>query len=418
MKIALLSEKYTPDIGGLAISTGRMGHLLASAGHEVRVFAPTRSTALRANGNLPATKKQTLPHSGVSVTRFGAHKRVDDALVDWFELIVDEHKHEPFDLLHAYFLPMAGFVAAYAGKYLNIPSVVSIRGNDIERAAFDPSKFSHVMYALQNAGAVTTNASELAKKAKAFFDRDIFLIPNGIDTECFKPMERNLALAESLGITDPWTEVHGYANEAPAGLKGGSAPFVYQPDGSSSGVPVVGFVGELRKKKGLATLLNAYAQICKKQIVSLLIVGEIRDGEDKKFFDDFRITNPQLPIIITGHIPHADLPAYYSLMDVFVHPSLRDGMPNAVLEAMACGKTVIATPVGGVKDVIVDNVNGLLVNVNDAEGLAEKMAEALSLPEKRESIGRAARSAVLHQFTFEKELQANLKIYQSLGVAK
>lgn len=393
MKIALLSEKYTPDIGGLAISTGRMGHLLASAGHKVRVFAPS--------SNLPATKKQTLPHSGVSVTRFGAHKRVDDTLVDWFELIVDEHKREPFDLLHAYFLPMAGFVAAYAGKYLNIPSVVSIRGNDIERAAFDPSKFSHVMYALQNASAVTTNASELAKKAKAFVDRDIFLIPNGIDTECFKPMEKNLALAESLG------------------LEGGKRKEERSGEWKvESGVPVVGFVGELREKKGLATLLSAYAQINKKQPASLLIVGEVREGEDKKWFDEFLQSNPNLKIIVTGYISHNDLPAYYSLMDVFVHPSLRDGMPNAVLEAMACGKTVIATPVGGVKDVIVDGVNGLLVNVNDAEGLAEKVAEALSQPEKRETVGRSAREAIVRQFTLEKELQANLKIYQSLGVAK
>ncbi len=393
MKIALLSEKYTPDIGGLAISTGRMGHLLASAGHKVRVFAPS--------SNLPATKKQTLPHSGVSVTRFGAHKRVDDTLVDWFELIVDEHKREPFDLLHAYFLPMAGFVAAYAGKYLNIPSVVSIRGNDIERAAFDPSKFSHVMYALQNASAVTTNASELAKKAKAFVDRDIFLIPNGIDTECFKPMERNEGLAEALGMGA------GKKKEERSGELN-----------VESGNPVIGFVGELREKKGLATFLSAYAQINKKQPASLLIVGEVREGEDKKWFDEFLQSNPNLKIIVTGYISHNDLPAYYSLMDVFVHPSLRDGMPNAVLEAMACGKTVIATPVGGVKDVIVDEVNGLLVNVNDAEGLAEKVAEALSQPEKRESIGRAARDAVLGQFTLEKELQANLKIYESLGVAK
>lgn len=393
MKIALLSEKYTPDIGGLAISTGRMGHLLASAGHKVRVFAPS--------SNLPATKKQTLPHSGVSVTRFGAHKRVDDTLVDWFELIVDEHKREPFDLLHAYFLPMAGFVAAYAGKYLNVPSVVSIRGNDIERAAFDPSKFSHVMYALQNASAVTTNASELAKKAKAFVDRDIFLIPNGIDTECFKPMEKNLALAESLG------------------LEGGKRKEERSGEWKvESGVPVVGFVGELREKKGLATLLSAYAQINKKQPAALLIVGEVREGEDKKWFDEFLQSNPNLKIIVTGYISHNDLPSYYSLMDVFVHPSLRDGMPNAVLEAMACGKTVIATPVGGVKDVIVDGVNGLLVNVNDAEGLAEKVAEALSQPEKRESVGRSAREAIVRQFTLEKELQANLKIYQSLGVAK
>ena len=393
MKIALLSEKYTPDIGGLAISAGRMGHLLASAGCEVRVFAPS--------SNLPAAKKQTLPHSRVSVTRFGAHKRVDDTLVDWFELIVEEHKRDPFDLLHAYFLPMAGFVAAYAGKYLNVPSVVSIRGNDIERAAFDPSKFSHVMYALQNASAVTTNASELAKKAKAFVDRDIFLIPNGIDTECFKPMERNLALAESLG------------------LEGGKRKEERSGEWKvESGVPVVGFVGELREKKGLATLLSAYAQINKKQPASLLIVGEVREGEDKKWFDEFLQSNPNLKIIVTGYISHNDLPAYYSLMDVFVHPSLRDGMPNAVLEAMACGKTVIATPVGGILDVLENGVNGFFVDVNDTEGLAKKMAEALSQLDKLESVQRLARETVLGQYTLEKELQANLQIYASLGVTK
>lgn len=382
MKIALLSEKYTPDLGGLAISTGRLGDSLSAAGHDVRLFAPSP--------NLPPTIKQTQRSGGVHVTRFGAHKRVDDTLVDWFELIVEEHKREPFDLIHAYFLPMAGFVGTYAGKYLGIPSVVSIRGNDIERAAFDPSKFSHVMYALQHANAVTTNASELAKKAKAFIDRDIHIIPNGIDTERFKPLEKNSVLAEALGLVDE--------------KKKEERKFV------------IGFVGELREKKGLATLLSGYAQTTKTMPVSLLIVGEVREGEDKKYFEEFKTANPQLSITVTGHVPHKDLPAYYSLMDVFVHPSLRDGMPNAVLEAMACAKTVIATPVGGALDVIEDEVNGLFVNVNDANRLAEKIAEVLNQPEKRETIGRSAREAVLSQYTLEKELQANLQIYASLGV--
>ncbi|MBN8579491.1 MAG: glycosyltransferase family 4 protein [Anaerolineae bacterium] len=382
MKIALLSEKYTPDIGGLAISAGRLGDSLSAAGHDVRLFAPSL--------NLPPTIKQTLRSSGVHVTRFGAHKRVDDTLVDWFELIVEEHKREPFDLIHAYFLPMAGFVGTYAGKYLGIPSVVSIRGNDIERAAFDPSKFSHVMYALQNANAVTTNASELAKKAKAFIDREIHIIPNGIDTERFKPMEKKMVLAETLGLVDE--------------KKKEERNFV------------IGFVGELREKKGLETLLSGYAQLAKTISVSLLVVGEVREGEDKKYFEEFKSTNPQLPITVTGHVPHKDLPAYYSLMDVFVHPSLRDGMPNVVLEAMACGKTVIATPVGGVLDIIEDSINGFFVNVNDTQDLAEKMAEVLNQPDKRESIGKSARETVLNQFTLEKELRANLQIYASLGV--
>lgn len=380
MKIALLSEKYTPDFGGLAISTERLARLLAAAGHAVRVFAPTL--------NLPPSEKRTLPSSGVDVTRFGARKRVDDTLADWFELVVEEHRRDPFDILHAYFLPQAGFVAAYAGKYLGTPSVVSIRGNDIERAAFDPAKFSHVMYALQHASAVTTNASTLARKAKAFVEREIFLIPNGIDTELFKPMERNETLAEMLGLGGKTKEERS---------------------------AVIGFAGELREKKGLRALLSGYAQAAKSRPASLLIVGEVRDGEDKKFFDEFKSANSQLPITVTGPVPHEDMPAYYALMDVLVHPSLRDGMPNAALEAMACGLPVIATPVGGILDALEDGENGVLVNVNDAAALAGKIVELLDDPQKRAGLGQRARETVVEKFGLEAELRANLRVYESLG---
>jgi glycosyltransferase involved in cell wall biosynthesis len=381
MKIALLSEKYTPDIGGLAISIGRLGHLLASAGHEVHVFAPTNSSVHKADLELFRFEKQTYTSGGVSVTRFGARKRMDDTLVDWFELVVEEHKHKAFDLLHGYFLPQAGFVAAYAGKYLNIPSVVSIRGNDIERAAFDPNKFSHVMYALQNANAVTTNASELARKAKAFFKREIHLIPNGVDTNHFKPMGKNPIFAETLGLKEQ---------------------------------TVIGFAGELREKKGMKTLLCAYNRVNKKQPCALLIVGEVRGGEDRETFDEFQASNPNCQIIVTGVVSHKDMPAYYALMDVFVHPSLRDGMPNALLEAMACEKAVVATPVGGTTDVIEDGINGVLAKVNDADGIAETILWLLSQPKNRTAISRSARETITSKFTLEKELEANLQVYRSL----
>jgi glycosyltransferase involved in cell wall biosynthesis len=389
MKIALLSEKYTPDLGGLAISTGRLGDSLAAAGHDIRLFAPT--------SNLPPTIQQTLRSSGVHVTRFGAHKRVDDTLVDWFELIVEEHQRESFDLIHAYFLPMAGFVGTYVGKYLNIPSVVSIRGNDIERAAFDPSKFSHVMYALQNADAVTTNASRLAMKAKAFVDREIHLIPNGIDTERFKPMERNEALAESVLESD--NLLSSSREQSPRFQK-----------------PVIGFVGELREKKGLAALLSGYAQVNKRRPATLLIVGVVRAGADEQALGEFRSANPDCQVIVTGQIPHKDLPAYYSLMEIFVHPSLRDGMPNALLEAMACGKPVIATPVGGAVDVIEDGKNGIFINVNNASALAKEILELLDNPKKRAELGKNARESIVDRFTPAKELEANLEVYRTIGV--
>jgi len=353
---------------------------MTSAGHNVRVFCPSLSLA--------ASETRMLRHSGISVTRFGAHKRVDDTLVDWFELITQEHKREPFNVLHAYFLSQAGFVAAYAGKYLNIPSVVSIRGNDVERAAFDPSKFSHVVYALQNANAITTNAGELIKKAKAFYEREIVLIPNGIDAQVFKPMERNDVLAEALGMDA----------------------------GKSKDERVIGFVGELREKKGLATLLRAYAQVNKDQPVTLLIVGGVRPGEDQKTFDEVQSSIPNAKIILTGYVPHHDLPSYYSLMDVFVHPSLRDGLPNALLEAMACEKPVIATPVGGVLEAIRDRQNGRMVPVNDVPSLAAAIQEVLSDKEMQENLGRSARQTIEEHFTLESELQKNILLYRTLGL--
>jgi glycosyltransferase involved in cell wall biosynthesis len=110
------------------------------------------------------------------------------------------------------------------------------------------------------------------------------------------------------------------------------------------------------------------------------------------------------------------MPAYYALMDISVHPSLRDGMPNALLEAMACEKTVIATPVGGTTDVLEDGKNGILVNVNDADKLAETILQLLSQPENRRTMSTSAREAVVRRFTPEKELEANLQVYKRLGL--
>jgi glycosyltransferase involved in cell wall biosynthesis len=103
-------------------------------------------------------------------------------------------------------------------------------------------------------------------------------------------------------------------------------------------------------------------------------------------------------------------------MDVFAHPALRDGMPNAVLEAMACGKAVIATPVGGALDILEDGKNGIAVNVSDADMLSKIILELSGNPDKREQLGKNARDLVIKRFTLEKELEANLVIYRSLGL--
>jgi glycosyltransferase involved in cell wall biosynthesis len=381
MKIALLSEKYTPDIGGLAISAERLARLLASAGHHVRAVAPTL--------NLPPAERRTLSSNGINVTRFGARKRTDDTLVDWFEIIVEEHKREPFDVLHAYFLTQAGFVAAFAGKYVDVPSVISARGNDLERAIFDPSRATHILYALQHANAVTTNAKELAKKANILIPNlRVTVIPNGIDTEHFKAHPRNIALAESLNL---------------------------MKDGNET-ARVIGFAGELREKKGLRSLLSAYAQVNKKNPATLLIVGDIRPGSDKQIFEELKLSHPEARIVVTGFVSPKDLPAYYSLVDIFVQPSLRDGLPNALLEAMACEKAVIGASVGGILDAVTDCENGRLVSTNNANELASTINELLSDESLRMKLGSAARQTIMNKFTRQAELDGNLALYRQLGL--
>lgn len=383
MKIAFLSEKYTPDIGGLAISAERLARVLASAGHHVQVFAPTL--------NLPQSEKRTLSSNGISVTRFGVHKRTDDTLVDWFEILVEEHKQEQFDVLHAYFLAQAGFVAAFAGKYLDVPSVVSARGNDLERAIFDPSRAAHTLYALQHANAISTNANELAKKAKALVpDLQVTVIPNGIDIEHFRPLPRNEALAESLNLIKD------------ANVK--------------ETARVIGFAGELREKKGLRSLLSAYAQVNKKNPATLLIVGDIRAGVDKQTFEELKLSKPEARIVVTGFVSSRDLPAYYSLMDIFVQPSLRDGLPNALLEAMACEKAVIGTAVGGILDAVTDCENGRLITTIDVNNLANAIYELLSDESLRMKLGKAARQTIMNKFTLQAELNGNLALYRQLGL--
>jgi glycosyltransferase involved in cell wall biosynthesis len=380
MKIALLSEKYTPDIGGLAISAERLARLLNSSGHHVRVLAPTV--------NLAPAERRTLSSSGVRVTRLGARKRVDDTLVDWFELLVEEHRHAPFDVIHAYFLTQAGFIAAYAGNYLSVPSVASARGNDLERAIFDPSRAAHILYALKHASAVTTNTNELLKKATALVPGlNVAVIPNGIDPEHFKPLSRNIALAESLSLTN-----------------------------GERTTRVIGFAGELREKKGLRPLLNAYAQVNKTSPATLLIVGDVRAGEDRHFFEEFKRSHPDTQIIVTGFVSHRDLPAYYSLMDVFIQPSLRDGLPNSLLEAMACERAVISTPVGGIPDAVTDCENGRLVRTNDTAELAGAIEELVTNEHLRGKLGSAARQAIMKKFTLQSELDGNLAVYRRLGL--
>jgi glycosyltransferase involved in cell wall biosynthesis len=370
MRIALLSEKYPPDPGGLAVSVQRLAQLLLSAGYQVQVFAPH---------DTPESPQVSI--DGVNVQRLGVLRRTDDTLAEWFNTILTHHRQQPFDVVHAYYVTQLAFVGVYAGRTLGLPTIVSARGNDLDRAVFDPAKAAQVLYALQQADAITANSRDLVRKAQALAPaRSVHLIPNGVDTQHFRSAPRNEQLACSLGL---------------------------------AGRSVVGFVGEARSKKGLASLLIAYRLAAQQRPAVLLLVGGVR-RDDKELLKVFQKQQPDLPIVVVPYTTSEALPAYYNLIDVLVLPSLRDGLPNTLLEGMACERAIVATTAGGIPDAIADGENGRLVAPGDTSALATVLIDLIDDAECRQRLGYAARATVLRDFTLEQELEKNLALYQKL----
>jgi glycosyltransferase involved in cell wall biosynthesis len=95
-------------------------------------------------------------------------------------------------------------------------------------------------------------------------------------------------------------------------------------------------------------------------------------------------------------------------------PSLQDGLPNTLLEGMACARPVIASSVGGIPDALHDGENGLLVPPGDVDALAAATLQLLSQPDRREQLGNAARATVIRDFSPARELNKNLALYQQL----
>jgi glycosyltransferase involved in cell wall biosynthesis len=385
MNVSILTDRYPPDVGGLAVSTRRLAHGLTQAGHTVCVSALATSVA---PGNVA-----TSDDGDISVFRIGAHRRADDTLADWFDHVVALHAERRFDLIHAMYITQPAFVAVAAARYLGLPSVISARGNDLDRTAFGPGKFSQIVWSLQNASAITAATTDLVRKARALAPGiEPHWIPNGVDTVLFSPGPRDEALASSLNL---------------------------------AAAPVIAFVGEARQKKGLTILLPAFAQLCEKlalggsqtrqeqnsQPPTLLLIGGVRK-DDEPILQVFRHQNPTLNVRVVPNVAHKELPAYYRLADVLVIPSLHDGMPNSLLEGMACERVTVASNVGGMPDVLRHGENGVLVSPGDVNTLADGLLELLIDPSRREWLGRAARVTVESEFTPAREIESNLEIYQ------
>jgi glycosyltransferase involved in cell wall biosynthesis len=238
-----------------------------------------------------------------------------------------------------------GFAAVVLARMLGVPAVIKLHGSDMNVVAKLPGPRRGLRWALPRAArvvAVSARLRDAALELGAAASR-VDVVPNGVDRARFLPQDR-VAARRALGL--------------PLDRK------------------LILYVGHLERHKGSVDLLRAFAALPRAEgrPASLVVVGDgAARGECETLAAELGVD-----VTFAGAKPHDAIPQWIAACDVFVLPSWNEGTPNVVLEALACGRRVVATAVGGTPDVVASETLGTLVPPRDPAALARALDEALS----------------------------------------
>jgi teichuronic acid biosynthesis glycosyltransferase TuaC len=258
----------------------------------------------------------------------------------------------PFDVIDAHYAFPDGAAAVLLGRRFGVPVCVTLRGGDIDLLPRFRLRRQAIRWTLEHADRVLAVSEHLVRGAEqlGLAPGRARVVPNGIDGATFAPIDQRVARAR-LGIT-------------------GKAPLVL-------------CVGNLLAEKGQHVLIEALGWLDREGggcAPALTIIGSDQWGSQayKRSLTQ-RIAELGLGdrVSMIGSRPQADLALWYSAADLVVLPTFREGCPNVVREALACGTPVVASRVGGVPELITSAVVGLLVEAGDAVGLGKAIRAAL-----------------------------------------
>jgi glycosyltransferase involved in cell wall biosynthesis len=176
------------------------------------------------------------------------------------------------------------------------------------------------------------------------------------------------------------------------------------------------YTGRLVSYKGLPLLLRVWDDIRRKHHHVLLVLAgtgglDIHNCEDelRKFVRDNELENA---LLFTGMVKN--VPEYLQASDFFVFPTENDAFPSSVIEAMACGLPVIATPVGAIKNIITDNQTGILIQPSDFEQLYQALHVILTDKNRFSLMGEAARRSVQGKYSAKAVTEKYQVLFQNL----
>ena len=365
MHILIVNSEYPPIGGGAGNATAHIAGRLARMGHTVSVVTSRF-------GNLPHQEQ----HNGVIVHRIPALRLKQDrsTAIEQIIFIITASfwtlgmipNFKPHTTLAFFGIP-SGAVAWLIKKIYRIPYVVSLRGGDVP--GFRPydfdayhkllSPFLHIIW--KNSSAIVANSNGLRELALKFDSRfEIPIIPNGVDLEEIKNTERDWMPPRLLSV------------------------------------------GRLVHQKGLDLAMHALAGL-KDREWEWVIVGDgpqmngLKSLAKKLGIDD--------RIVFSGWQSRDQLNDQYKQSNLFLFPSRHEGMPNAVLEAMASGLPVIASHIAGNEELVVNNETGLLMPSENVAALRDALEKLLDNVPLRKQMGGASRRRVEEHYSWDNTAQ-------------
>jgi glycosyltransferase involved in cell wall biosynthesis len=302
-----------------------------------------------------------LRDAGAEVVCFEAHGNL--AVLSSIGRVADHLRHWQADLVHCH-LPLSGVVGRLAGRRAGVP-VVYTEHNLLERQRALTRRLNLATWRFQER--VIAVSSQVAASIAAWKDSSVpvVVVRNGVDPRRFEPL-----------VAD------GMATRAALGI--------------AADAPVVGTVALFSAKKRLHDWLAAARIVLNHQPAArFLLVG------DGPLRTELHASAAALGIEHAVSFPglQEDVRPYLAAMDVYLMTSIFEGLPVALLEAMAMGRAVVVTPVGGIPEVVRAGENGLIAEVGAPGAVASAVIELLDDPPRAKRLATAARSTIEERFS-------------------
>lgn len=377
-KIAVIFHKFEPDSEGISISIQRLLYNMAK-NCEMHLIAgkPSKNKIDFLKTEISTHIKDNIFFHSIPINENIGSEDYIWGLENLLYAIKKLHKTYGFDVLHAYYLTPSGFIATVASKLLKIPCLVGVRGNDIARDFLDYKQFHWIEWTLKNADYLTFLNQELLETANAIY-----------------PIK----------------------NKARVVLNSAYFPGAKIKRKTKNKNIILGYIGEVKRKKGLIYLLKALENL-KNEGVELHITGYVYPDEKKAYLHFIEKNGLKNKVKFSSTVPHERIAEKFNECDVIVLPTISDGCPNVIFEAMALGKAIIGSDNPAISQVLENNKTGILVEQRNSDALANAIKRIIRNPEIISKLGDRAKAA-LKRFSPDNEINSYLEIYNKLAGRK